>query len=255
MQTPENKLRDYRASQGLPFSRDHEDLCRAVFGVHEHFSLPELAARFGGRLSEAEVHERLEEMIRAGLVRKIALGDERVYYEHVYGHVHHDHLVCVTCGRIEEFLSPTIERLQLEVSNRHGFAMLRHNLRIEGVCASCREKAPVDQWPTDVPVGGEFSEIPLTMLENGARAVITSLRCGRDPNCRIASMGLCEGEEIEVLQNTFTGPITVRHGETRLAVGHGLAHKIFARRLHAGERVRSAGINGATPPSAAWKQS
>ena len=53
---------------------------------------------------------------------------------------HHDHLVCLACGKIEEFSDERIEALQREAAERKGFALEYHNLRLFGTCASCTRK-------------------------------------------------------------------------------------------------------------------
>ncbi len=51
---------------------------------------------------------------------------------------HHDHLVCIKCGAVEEFLDPIIEARQQEIAKEYRFEMIEHNLNIYGVCARCR---------------------------------------------------------------------------------------------------------------------
>jgi Fur family ferric uptake transcriptional regulator len=53
------------------------------------------------------------------------------------GHRHHDHIVCLTCGRIEEFFDERIEHLQEEACRRKGFELVNHHLRLEGYCRAC----------------------------------------------------------------------------------------------------------------------
>ena len=56
---------------------------------------------------------------------------------------HHDHMVCVDCGRIEEFVDERIEALQEEAAKSRGFTMVSHSLRLLGYCKACgkaREK-------------------------------------------------------------------------------------------------------------------
>ncbi|PCI61802.1 MAG: ferric iron uptake transcriptional regulator [Methylophilaceae bacterium] len=50
---------------------------------------------------------------------------------------HHDHIVCVKCGRVEEFFDEEIERRQQEAAESRGFTMQDHSLMIYGVCDKC----------------------------------------------------------------------------------------------------------------------
>jgi Fur family ferric uptake transcriptional regulator len=47
---------------------------------------------------------------------------------------HHDHIICMDCGRVEEFVDCGIERKQLEIANRLGFSIEEHNLILYGRC-------------------------------------------------------------------------------------------------------------------------
>lgn len=67
---------------------------------------------------------------------------------------------------------------------------------------------------------------PLATLRPGQSGIVVHLEGGCEFQSRIVSMGLNPGMEVEVLQNA-SGPVLVAIGETRLAIGHGMAEKIF----------------------------
>ena len=54
-------------------------------------------------------------------------------------HEHHDHLVCLRCGKIVEFECEPIETAQTEVAEEHGFHLLRHRHELYGHCPDCRD--------------------------------------------------------------------------------------------------------------------
>jgi Fur family ferric uptake transcriptional regulator len=49
-------------------------------------------------------------------------------------------MVCLGCGRIEEFQDERIEELQLEACRKKGFQLVNHDLRLRGYCRSCARK-------------------------------------------------------------------------------------------------------------------
>lgn len=51
---------------------------------------------------------------------------------------HHDHLVCVKCGRVEEFVDDTIEQRQEQIAKEAGFEITDHSLNIYGICPACK---------------------------------------------------------------------------------------------------------------------
>ena len=54
---------------------------------------------------------------------------------------HHDHLVCMKCGKVVEFFDEAIERRQKAIAEKYGFTLEDHSLVIYGICPSCREGA------------------------------------------------------------------------------------------------------------------
>ena len=80
-------------------------------------------------------------MVACGLVRKSCLGRSGYLYEHLHAGQDHDHLVCGSCGRVVEFVSPGISALQAEICRAHGFVPGRHTLQIQGLCNRCAAEA------------------------------------------------------------------------------------------------------------------
>lgn len=91
----------------------------------------------GDDVGLATVYRVLTQFEAAGLVVRHRFEDGRAVYELDKGE-HHDHIVCVECGRVEEFIDETIEKRQYEIAEKHGFSMTDHCLYIYGVCADCR---------------------------------------------------------------------------------------------------------------------
>jgi Fur family ferric uptake transcriptional regulator len=118
----------------------------AVFRVHGHVDAEELAGHLrkpGSRVSRASVYRTLDLLAEAGLVKPTRLGERQRFYEHVHGGEHHDHLVCEVCGRLIEFYSPEIEKLQEKVCRENSFEPARHTMIVYGVCEECRRKKTV----------------------------------------------------------------------------------------------------------------
>jgi len=53
---------------------------------------------------------------------------------------HHDHLLCMKCGKVHEFLDDEIERRQLKIAKKNNFEITDHSLVIYGICAACNNK-------------------------------------------------------------------------------------------------------------------
>ena len=90
------------------------------------------------RVGYTTVYRTMKILLDCGLAREIDLADGITRYEHHYNRQHHDHMICMQCGRSLEFYDPAIESLQEEASEHLGFKVLDHKLQIYGVCGDCR---------------------------------------------------------------------------------------------------------------------
>lgn len=81
----------------------------------------------------ATVYRVLTQFEAAGLVVRHNFEGGHAVFELDRGK-HHDHIVCVVCGKVEEFMDDTIEKRQKEVAQERGFEMVEHSLIIYGRC-------------------------------------------------------------------------------------------------------------------------
>lgn len=84
----------------------------------------------------ATVYRVLTQFEVAGLVSRHNFEGGYSVFELTQGE-HHDHLVCVKCGRVEEFLDDMIEQRQKLIAENAGFKMTDHSLNIYGLCPTC----------------------------------------------------------------------------------------------------------------------
>lgn len=125
---------------------------------------------------------------------------------------------------MERFLSS----LGLPPSRAHQKACeLEHHIP-EEVEAAIHQRMEAQKLPRGAPAGS----LPLTALLEGQRGVVSFLSGGTSACRRLADMGLTPGTEVEVLKSAlFRGPLMVRVRDTTLAVGRGLASRIFVKPL------------------------
>jgi Fur family ferric uptake transcriptional regulator len=94
----------------------------------------------GEEIGLATVYRVLTQFESAGLVTRHHFEGGLAVFELNRGG-HHDHIVCVSCGRVEEFFDETIERRQQEIAAEKGFTVEDHALTIYGHCRNPRCKA------------------------------------------------------------------------------------------------------------------
>ena len=91
----------------------------------------------GEEVGLATVYRVLTQFEQAGLVVRHNFEGGHSVFE-LSSDKHHDHIVCIRCGRVEEFADDEIEQLQEKVADKLGFELTDHNLTMYGLCPECR---------------------------------------------------------------------------------------------------------------------
>jgi Fur family ferric uptake transcriptional regulator len=81
----------------------------------------------------ATVYRVLTQFEQAGILKRSNFESGKSVFELNEGQ-HHDHLVCLQCGRVEEFFDPEIERRQQRIAEDRGFALQDHALALYANC-------------------------------------------------------------------------------------------------------------------------
>src|SRR3990170_3488285 len=152
--SPQERFDEYLQSRGKRITQQRRVLVDHVFERHDHFDADELVASLSrkpelGAVSRPTVYRTLNELVEAGLLRKMTLGG-RAVYEHDYGYPQHDHLYCQICDKLIEFSSDDLQNLRDAVAREHNFRVTGHRLIITGVCNDCSRKHHRRQSPLDL---------------------------------------------------------------------------------------------------------
>lgn len=109
----------------------------AVLTTLGHFNADELYASMvlgKQRISRATVYSTLELLEKAGLITKHNFRGERSYYEVGFDEPHHDHLICVRCGHITEFVHPPLLGIRKQIAEKAGLKVVDHSFQIFAEC-------------------------------------------------------------------------------------------------------------------------
>ena len=134
------RFSQFLARNSLRLTQERRTILDEMLQIHGHFDADSLLVHFrrkGRAVSRATLYRTLARLVEAGLVHKIEMAEGQAQYEVIFGRHHHDHMICLECGRIVEFESRDIERLQEEICRRKGFKMTGHMHQIRGRCAAC----------------------------------------------------------------------------------------------------------------------
>lgn len=112
----------------------------AFLRTERHISCDDLyrtIRRSSPEIGYATVYRTLKLIQKTGLAREVDFGDRVSRLEHEYGHSHHDHLICLKCGRFFEVFDPGIEHLQEKLAQKYKFRAIKHKMDIFGYCQKC----------------------------------------------------------------------------------------------------------------------
>ena len=136
------ELNDYMLKRGLRSTEQRRLIIDTFFDVHEHItidSLLKLVRAVDARVGYATVYRTMKLLSESGVVQEHKFGDGFTRYELSDEDAHHDHLVCLECGKIIEFEEPQIEALQERIAKRYGFLVRAHKHEMYGLCADCQK--------------------------------------------------------------------------------------------------------------------
>jgi Fur family ferric uptake transcriptional regulator len=131
---------EYIRSKNLRHSGQRTQILDVFLKTERHLTAEELhrlVQKKNPSIGTATVYRTMKLLSDSGLCRELKLDDGSTRYEHLYGHEHHDHLVCTGCGTLVEVLDPEIEKLQEKLARAHGFRIRAHKLELYGICKKC----------------------------------------------------------------------------------------------------------------------
>jgi len=105
-----------------------------------HLTAEDVHRRMGELQSEvglATVYRVLGQLTEVGILSRHIFEAGKAVYELQEGN-HHDHLICLECGRVDEFIDDVIEQRQRSVAESSGYALAEHQLALYGYCPRCR---------------------------------------------------------------------------------------------------------------------
>jgi len=140
-------LKDFKKllkSNKLKYTTQRELILQIIYNNDGHFTPEDIYNLIKisypkVKLGIATVYRTLTLLEDANIVSSISFGTQGKKYE--FGlKEHHDHLVCLECGGIEEFFDDTIEKQQEEIAKKFNFKMTDHIMKIIGTCKACQAK-------------------------------------------------------------------------------------------------------------------
>jgi len=131
----------YLNSKNLKLTKERKAVLQEIFLHRGHLEAEDLLhnlRRKKKRASRATIYRTLDLLVDSGIVRKVDFGHGHSHYELVLGHAHHEHMICLKCGKVIEFSDKRMERLYKKLCEQNQFKPTSHCFQIFGYCKDCK---------------------------------------------------------------------------------------------------------------------
>lgn len=126
----------------LKNSSKREYVLKALFFSDAHLSSDEIYKKvksdYDPSIGIATIYRVLSFLEEGGFLKSITINGIK-YYE-IDNDKHHDHIICVRCGKVVEFCDESIEKKQSGIARKNGFKLVDHYMALYGVCAECQKE-------------------------------------------------------------------------------------------------------------------
>lgn len=136
------KFKKILKKENLKMTPQRVEVFREVCDSNEHQESEEIFISLRKRdvnISRATVYRTMDILYQHDLVQRMDIGDGKWRYEHWLDCHQHDHLICIRCGTIVEFINAQIEEIQNNVAKKFDYELVRHVHQLFGLCKQCRE--------------------------------------------------------------------------------------------------------------------
>jgi len=136
-------FRRYLREHNLPVTSQREVVAEVLFTADGHLSADDIDRMLrerGAHVGKATVYRTLDLLSQSGMVAARDFGEGFRRYERAPGRRHHEHLICLRCGKVVEFVNERLERMKTLIAEEYGFRHHHHRLEIFGTCPECQQR-------------------------------------------------------------------------------------------------------------------
>lgn len=136
-------FRRYLRDHNLPVTEQREQVAEVILGSHGHLSADDIERELkerGAHVGKATVYRTLDLLAESGMITARDFGEGFRRFEPARGRQHHEHLICVGCGKVIEFTNERLERMKALIAEEYGFRHHHHRLEIFGTCPECQQQ-------------------------------------------------------------------------------------------------------------------
>lgn len=134
------KFKNFLKKKNLRNTNERTIILSEIYKHNGHFNSDDLYVKLklaGYNISRATIYNTLQLLEKANLVVKHYFKENYAVYEKVSFNKTHYHLICIKCGKMEEFEEKEINKLVKKISGKYNYKYLNHSMYIYGLCESC----------------------------------------------------------------------------------------------------------------------
>ena len=136
-----NSLKNIIKSKGMKWTEQREIILDIILSQDCHLSADEVYQMVkekypNSSIGIATIYRTLNFLEEVKLISSIPFGKDGKKYEKTKD-THHDHLICINCGKIIEFYDEKIEQQQEIIAKKNNFKITGHTMQLYGICHEC----------------------------------------------------------------------------------------------------------------------
>ncbi len=136
-----NSLKNIIKSKGMKWTEQREIILDIILSQDCHLSADEVYQMVkekypNSSIGIATIYRTLNFLEEVELISSIPFGKDGKKYEKTKD-THHDHLICIKCGKIIEFYDERIEQQQEIIAKKNNFKITGHTMQLYGICHEC----------------------------------------------------------------------------------------------------------------------
>lgn len=135
-----DRLRTSIRKNGLKNSKQREEIISVLYKSGTHLSPEEIASEIKTKdktTSISSIYRILSFLEKENFITALEADKSGRRYE-IAAKDHHDHIICLHCGDIIEFVDPEIEKRQIKVASEHHAKLISHNMKLFVICQKCQ---------------------------------------------------------------------------------------------------------------------
>ncbi|MBI1883347.1 MAG: transcriptional repressor [Chlamydiae bacterium] len=136
-----NSFGAFLEKKGLKYTAVRRSIYEKVSRLSRHFDadeLYEILKKEKSNIARGSVYRTIPLLLESGVIQKSVGNGKGEFFERSSSKGHHDHIICVGCGKVIEYHNGAIEELQMQVCKKYNAELLFHDHKLFVRCASCR---------------------------------------------------------------------------------------------------------------------